>query len=69
MLQAALKTNLVVLATAHAVSEGIIRRLSGDLVPQGVPASLRRLGTRRRLPIQARRNRSRSAGRCETDLS
>jgi hypothetical protein len=30
-LQAALKTNQVVLATAHAVSEGIMRRLSGDL--------------------------------------
>ena len=31
LLQAVLKTNLVVLATAHAVSEGIMRRLSGDL--------------------------------------
>ncbi|HEY6255576.1 MAG TPA: hypothetical protein VIY51_07245 [Xanthobacteraceae bacterium] len=42
-LQAVLKSNLVVLATAHAVSEGILRRLSGDLArkacPQGYGAS------------------------------
>jgi hypothetical protein len=37
LLQAALKTNLTVLATAHAVSEGIIRRLSGDLVRKASP--------------------------------
>lgn len=37
LLQAELKTNLVVLATAHAVSEGIIRRLSGDLVRKSCP--------------------------------
>ncbi len=37
LLQAELKTNLVVLATAHAVSEGIIRRLSGDLVRKACP--------------------------------
>jgi hypothetical protein len=36
-LQAALKTNLVVLATAHAVSEGIMRRLSGDLARKATP--------------------------------
>ena len=29
--QAALQTNLTVLATAHAVSEGIIRGVSGEL--------------------------------------
>ena len=43
VLQAVLKTNLVVLATAHAVSEGIVRRLSGDLArkasPQGYGAT------------------------------
>jgi hypothetical protein len=43
LLQAVLKTNLMVLATAHAVSEGIMRRLSGDLArkdcPQGYGAS------------------------------
>ncbi len=42
-LQAVLKSNLVVLATAHAVSEGILRRLSSDLArkatPQGYGAS------------------------------
>jgi hypothetical protein len=37
LLQAVLKTNLVVLATAHAVSEGIMRRLSGDLARQACP--------------------------------
>jgi hypothetical protein len=37
LLQAALKTNLVVLATAHAVSEGIMRRLSGDLGRRASP--------------------------------
>jgi hypothetical protein len=37
LLQAALKTNLVVLATAHAVSEGIVRRLSGDLARMACP--------------------------------
>ena len=41
-LQAVLKSNLMVLATAHAVSEGILRRLSGDLArkamaPPGAP--------------------------------
>jgi hypothetical protein len=37
LLQAELKTNLVVLATAHAVSEGIVRRLSGDLARKACP--------------------------------
>jgi len=37
LLQAVLKTNLVVLATAHAVSEGIMRRLSGDLARKACP--------------------------------
>jgi hypothetical protein len=36
-LQAALKSNLIVLATAHAVSEGIVRRLSGDLARKASP--------------------------------
>jgi hypothetical protein len=37
LLQAELKTNLVVLATAHAVSEGIMRRLSGDIARKSCP--------------------------------
>jgi len=37
LLQAVLKSNMVVLATAHAVSEGIMRRLSGDLARQACP--------------------------------
>jgi hypothetical protein len=37
MLQAVLKINLMVLATAHAVSEGIMRRLSGDLARKSSP--------------------------------
>jgi hypothetical protein len=37
LLQAVLKTNMVVLATAHAVSEGIMRRLSGDLARLSCP--------------------------------
>jgi hypothetical protein len=36
-LQTVLKTNLVVLATAHSVSEGIMRRLSGDLARKATP--------------------------------
>ncbi len=36
-LHATLKTNLMVLATAHAVSEGIMRRLSGDLARKACP--------------------------------
>ena len=36
-LHASLKTNLMVLATAHAVSEGIMRRLSGDLARKACP--------------------------------
>jgi hypothetical protein len=47
-LQARLKTNLMVLATAHAVSEGIMRRLSGELArkasPQVYGASGRTMG-------------------------
>ena len=35
--QAALQKNIIVLATAHAVSEGIVRRLSGDLARQSSP--------------------------------
>jgi len=36
-LQAVLKTNLIVLATAHSVSEGIVRRLSGELARKSAP--------------------------------
>lgn len=36
-LQAALKANLIVLATAHSVSEGIVRRLSGELSRKAAP--------------------------------
>jgi hypothetical protein len=35
--RALLQKNLVVLATAHAVSEGIMRRLSGDLARKAAP--------------------------------
>jgi hypothetical protein len=35
--QALLQKNMVVLATAHAVSEGIMRRLSGDLARKAAP--------------------------------
>jgi hypothetical protein len=35
--RAILQKNLVVLATAHAVSEGIVRRLSGDLGKKSTP--------------------------------
>ena len=35
--QALLQKNMVVLATAHAVSEGIVRRLSGDLARKASP--------------------------------
>jgi flagellar biosynthesis/type III secretory pathway chaperone len=35
--RAALQRNMIVLATAHAVSEGIVRRLSGDLARKAAP--------------------------------
>lgn len=35
--RALLQKNMVVLATAHAVSEGIMRRLSGDLTRKAAP--------------------------------
>jgi len=35
--RAVLQKNLMVLATAHAVSEGIMRRLSGDLARKAAP--------------------------------
>jgi hypothetical protein len=35
--RAALQKNMIVLATAHAVSEGIVRRLSGDLARKAAP--------------------------------
>lgn len=52
-LQSALQKNLVVLATAHAVAEGIMRRLSGEVsrraAPQVYGASGRTLGPSPRL--------------------
>jgi flagellar biosynthesis/type III secretory pathway chaperone len=36
-LRAVLQRNMIVLATAHAVSEGIVRRLSGDLAHKATP--------------------------------
>jgi hypothetical protein len=35
--RAVLQKNMIVLATAHAVSEGIVRRLSGDLARKAAP--------------------------------
>jgi hypothetical protein len=35
--RAVLQKNMIVLATAHAVSEGIVRRLSGDLAKKASP--------------------------------
>jgi hypothetical protein len=35
--RAVLQRNMIVLATAHAVSEGIMRRLSGDLARKASP--------------------------------
>jgi hypothetical protein len=35
--RAVLQKNMIVLATAHAVSEGIMRRLSGDLARKAAP--------------------------------
>ena len=35
--RAVLQKNMIVLATAHAVSEGIVRRLSGDLARKASP--------------------------------
>ena len=38
--QALLQTNMTVLATAHAVSEGIIRGVSGELARKRAPVDL-----------------------------
>jgi hypothetical protein len=38
-LQGLLQTNLTVLATAHAVSEGIIRGVSGELARKQAPST------------------------------
>jgi hypothetical protein len=38
-LHALLKTNMTVLATAHAVGEGIIRGVSGELVRKSMPST------------------------------
>jgi len=35
--QATLQKNMIVLATTHAVAEGIVRRLSGDLARKSAP--------------------------------
>jgi flagellar biosynthesis/type III secretory pathway chaperone len=35
--RAVLQKNMIVLATSHAVSEGIVRRLSGDLARKAAP--------------------------------
>ncbi len=37
--QALLQTNMTVLATAHAVSEGIIRGVSGELARRQTPST------------------------------
>ena len=52
-LQAVLKSNLMVLATAHAVSEGILRRLSGDLARKAMapPGSTTGSDTKRAAPL------------------
>ena len=39
LFQASLRTNLTVLATAHAVSEGIIRGVSGELARRHAPST------------------------------
>jgi hypothetical protein len=39
MFQGLLRTNLTVLATAHAVSEGIIRGVSGELARKQAPST------------------------------
>lgn len=42
--RAVLQRNLIVLATTHAVSEGIMRRLSGDLAKKNAPQIYGRSG-------------------------
>jgi len=37
LFRSALQRNMIVLATAHAVSEGIVRRVSGDLARKSAP--------------------------------
>ena len=60
--RALLQINLTVLATAHAVSEGIVRGRVGRARPQGLAADLRRERPHHRARPAQRRRRSRSAG-------
>jgi hypothetical protein len=61
--RAVLQRNMIVLATAHAVSEGIVRRLSGDLARKTRRRSMAlRAAPRRR--IRSRASRSPSAACC-----
>ena len=51
-LPAVLRSNLMVLATAHAVSEGILRRLSGDLARKAMaPPGSTTGSTKRAAPL------------------
>ena len=48
LFHALLQMNLTVLATAHAVSESIMRGVSDELARRATPQRLRRVGARRR---------------------
>lgn len=52
-LQARLQVNMTVLATAHAVSEGIIRGVSGELARKAVPSTYGAGGKANALPPRA----------------
>ena len=52
--RALLQINLTVLATAHAVSEGIVRGVSGELARKAVAADLRRERPRQRADPERR---------------
>ena len=51
--QALLQTNLTVLATAHAVSEGIIRGVSGELARKQAPSTYGATGRTNAPPAKA----------------
>jgi hypothetical protein len=52
--RAQLQTNLTVLATAHAISEGIVRGVSGELTRKSAPQAYGRSGR----PVEPPRNAS-----------
>ena len=64
--RAMLQINLTVLATAHAVSEGIVRGVNTEIQRRNIPNTYTATANARRR-ARATSRRSRSAARCERE--